>query len=291
MAATLAFLQIPTTILIPSSKSSSSSSQPQLFIPSSKSSSSSSHSQLLFISTTKSLSLPLAAAALTLFNPQDALAAGGEFGILEGRSLALIHPIVMGGLFLYTLYAGYLGWQWRRVRTLQDEINDLKKQEKPVTVAAAAVPAPEGTPQVAPSPIQLKIQQLSEPPITFSTSSETNYPTYQERKELIKGQYKDKHFNAGSILLAFGVFESIGGGVNTYLRTGKLFPGPHLFAGAAITVLWAAAAALVPPMQKGNETARSLHIALNAINVLLFIWQIPTGWDIVLKVFEFTKWP
>ncbi|KAF5816824.1 hypothetical protein HanXRQr2_Chr03g0138541 [Helianthus annuus] len=269
MAATLAFLQIPTTIVIPSSKSSSSSSQPQLFIPSSKSSSS--HSQL-FISTTKSLSLPLAA-AVTLLNPQDALAAGGEFGILEGRSLALIHPIVMGGLFLYTLYAGYLGWQWRRVRTLQDEINDLKKQEKPVAVATA-VPAPEGTPQVAPSPIQLKIQQLSE-----------------ERKELIKGQYKDKHFNAGSILLAFGVFESIGGGVNTYLRTGKLFPGPHLFAGAAITVLWATAAALVPPMQKGNETARSLHIALNAINVLLFIWQIPTGWDIVLKVFEFTKWP
>lgn len=59
----------------------------------------------------------------------------------------------------------------------------------------------------------------------------------------------------------------------------------------AITVLWAAAAALVPPMQKGNETARSLHIALNTINVLLFIWQIPTGFDIVLKVFEFTKWP
>lgn len=61
--------------------------------------------------------------------------------------------------------------------------------------------------------------------------------------------------------------------------------------GTAITVLWAAAAALVPPMQKGNETARSLHIALNAVNVLLFIWQIPTGLDIVLKVFEFTKWP
>ncbi|KVH91076.1 Protein of unknown function DUF4079 [Cynara cardunculus var. scolymus] len=176
----------------------------------------------------------------------------------------------MGGLFAYTLYAGYLGWQWRRVRTLQDEINDLKKQEKPVAVT------PEGTPlqPTTPSPVQAKIQQLSE-----------------ERKELIKGQYREKHFNAGSILLAFGVFESIGGGVNTYLRTGKLFPGPHLYAGAAITVLWAAAAALVPPMQKGSETARNLHIALNVLNVLLFIWQIPTGWDIVLKVFEFTKWP
>ncbi|KAL8145772.1 uncharacterized protein LOC141707110 [Apium graveolens] len=219
----------------------------------------------------KSISLPLSAITLPfLLDSKDALAAGGEFGLLEGRSLALIHPIVMGALFAYTLYAGYLGWQWRRVRTIQNEITELKKEVKPVPVT------PDGTPSqpLKPSPVESKIQQLTE-----------------ERKELIKGSYRDKHFNAGSILLAFGVFESIGGGVNTWLRTGKLFPGPHLFAGAAITVLWAAAAALVPPMQKGNETARSLHIALNAVNVLLFVWQIPTGLDIVLKVFEFTKWP
>ncbi|WOG90530.1 hypothetical protein DCAR_0209774 [Daucus carota subsp. sativus] len=219
----------------------------------------------------KSASLPLSAITLPFFlESKDALAAGGEFGLLEGRSFALIHPIVMGVLFAYTLYTGYLGWQWRRVRTIQNEIGELKKEVKPVPVA------PDGTPPqpLIPSPIESKIQQLTE-----------------ERKELIKGSYRDKHFNAGSILLAFGVFESIGGGLNTWLRTGKLFPGPHLFAGAAITVLWAAAAALVPPMQKGNETARSLHIALNAVNVLLFIWQIPTGLDIVLKVFEFTKWP
>ncbi|KAG8363233.1 hypothetical protein BUALT_Bualt19G0000800 [Buddleja alternifolia] len=212
--------------------------------------------------------------------PQDAVAVGGQFGILEGRSFALIHPIVMSGLFVYTLYAGYLGWQWRRVRTTQDEINELKKQVKPPPAAAVAV-TPDGTPAPAApqppnpsSPLEAKIQQLT-----------------QERKELIKGAYRDKHFNAGSILLGFGVLESVFGGINTWLRTGKLFPGPHLFAGAAITVLWAAAAALVPPMQKGNETARNLHIALNGLNVLLFIWQIPTGIDIVFKVFEFTKWP
>ncbi|KAE8709326.1 Cytokinin hydroxylase [Hibiscus syriacus] len=39
-------------------------------------------------------------------------------------------------------------------------------------------------------------------------------------------------------------------------------------------------AELVPAMQKGNETARSLHIALNTVNVILFIWQIPTGIEI-----------
>lgn len=56
-------------------------------------------------------------------------------------------------------------------------------------------------------------------------------------------------------------------------------------------MLWALAAALVPPMQRGSETARSLHIALNTLNVLLFLSQLPTGFDILLKVFEFTKWP
>lgn len=72
---------------------------------------------------------------------------------------------------------------------------------------------------------------------------------------------------------------------------GKLFPGPHLFAGAAITVLWALAASLTPAMQKGNETARSAHIALNTLNVALFVWQIPTGLEIVGKVLQFTSFP
>eukprot|EP01018_Ginkgo_biloba_P020099 Gb_09548 [translate_table: standard] len=215
----------------------------------------------------KTLSPPIAALVPFLVNVEEAFAVNGEFGVLEGRSASLIHPIVMGGLFVFTLWTGYLGWQWRRIRTIQDEINELKKQVKPLPKEERDAPA-------APSPIETKIKQLTE-----------------ERKELLKGSYRDRHFNAGSILLGFGVFEAIGGGVNTWFRTGKLFPGPHLFAGAGITVLWAFAAALVPAMQKGNDTARSLHIALNAVNVLLFIWQIPTGIEIALKVLEFTKWP
>lgn len=71
---------------------------------------------------------------------------------------------------------------------------------------------------------------------TFVLILDNNHIT-QERKELIKGSYRDKHFNAGSILLGFGVFESIFGGLNTWFRTGKLFPGPHLFAGAGTTCI------------------------------------------------------
>ena len=96
----------------------------------------------------------------------------------------------------------------------------------------------------------------------------------QERKELIGQRLNEKHHNWGSLLLGLGVLMSVAGPLNTFLRTGKLFPGPHLWAGAAITVLWALAAALVPSMQKGNNTARSLHIAFNTLNVLLFAWQV-----------------
>ncbi|KAK8952022.1 hypothetical protein KSP39_PZI004453 [Platanthera zijinensis] len=245
------------------------------------------HNVLNLLHPSAASGISIAAASAAAFSlpefllPPEALAAGGEFGILEGRTLALVHPLVMGSLFFYTLWTGYLGWQWRRVRTIQDEINDFKKQVKspaPVAtasgVAGGAYQESVRPAQETPSPIELNILKLTE-----------------ERKQLLKGGYRDRHFNAGSILLGFGVLESVGGALNTWLRTGKLFPGPHLFAGAGITVLWALAAALVPLMQKGNETARNLHIALNSLNVLLFLCQIPTGIEIVLKVFEFTKWP
>ena len=65
--------------------------------------------------------------------------------------------------------------------------------------------------------------------------------------------------------------------------TGKLFPGPHLYAGATIVCLWAGAAAMVPLMAKGNNTARTAHIAMNVTNLALFTWQIPTGLEIVRK--------
>ena len=77
---------------------------------------------------------------------------------MEGRTAALIHPIVMGSLFVTTLWAGYLGWQWRRIRTIQNEINELKKQVKPVAVAPDGTPASDSLP----SPIEAQIQKLTE---------------------------------------------------------------------------------------------------------------------------------
>lgn len=50
----------------------------------------------------------------------------------------------------------------------------------------------------------------------------------------MKGGFRERHFNWGSILLGGGVLFSVSGALNTYLRTGKLFPGPHLYAGAGM---------------------------------------------------------
>ena len=111
------------------------------------------------------------------------------------------------------------------------------------------------------------------------------------RKELVAGGFKDKHANWGSMILAFGITLAVEGGMNTYLRTGRLFPGPHLYAGMGMVCMWAMAAGLVPEMQRGNQKARDLHIALNVVNTALFTWQIPTGLEIVGKVFQFTSWP
>ena len=40
-----------------------------------------------------------------LFGAQEAFAKGGEFGIFEGRTMALIHPLFLGGLWFATVYA------------------------------------------------------------------------------------------------------------------------------------------------------------------------------------------
>ncbi|KAL6761636.1 hypothetical protein V8C86DRAFT_2533178 [Haematococcus lacustris] len=196
-----------------------------------------------------------------LMSVQSAAATGGEYGILEGRTFALIHPIMNAIILLATGYSAYTGWQWRRARELGEEIRSLK----------AAAPATTGD---APSPANPDIAAKE-----------------QERKSLLAGGPRDKHWYLSSFILSAGVGMAIAGAANTYMRTGKLFPGPHLYAGAFIVALWALAASLVPAMQKGDDNARSAHIALNSIQIGLFLWQVPTGWEIVQKVFQFTSWP
>ncbi|CAE7173156.1 unnamed protein product [Symbiodinium microadriaticum] len=198
------------------------------------------------------------AAASLMTMPTEAWAKGGQWGPLEGKLSSLVHPVIMASLFFATLYAGFLGWQWRQTRELGVELSGLRKQlpKEETEEESSAVKA-----------LKAQISKLD-----------------TERKEMVKAGYKDQHYTVSSILLGGGVFFTCYGVFNTWFRAEKLFPGPHLFAGAAIVVLWALAAALVPYMEKGNDGARNAHIALNGVNVLLFAWQLPTGFEIAQKV-------
>eukprot|EP00181_Compsopogon_caeruleus_P004568 CAMPEP_0184685738 /NCGR_PEP_ID=MMETSP0312-20130426/20006_1 /TAXON_ID=31354 /ORGANISM="Compsopogon coeruleus, Strain SAG 36.94" /LENGTH=253 /DNA_ID=CAMNT_0027140139 /DNA_START=99 /DNA_END=860 /DNA_ORIENTATION=- len=106
----------------------------------------------------------------------------------------------------------------------------------------------------------------------------------EERKELIKGQFGKKHFETSSIIMTLMTIFTFEGMANTYTRTGKLFPGPHLYAGLGLVALMTVMASLVPAMQKGESWAKDVHFALAFVAIALFGWQAQSGLVIVGKL-------
>lgn len=106
----------------------------------------------------------------------------------------------------------------------------------------------------------------------------------EERKELVKKQFANRHHKIGSLILALMIIGSIGGMAVTYINNGKLFVGSHLLAGLGMMSIIATSASLVPLMQKGTDWARYTHIALNVTLLGLFSWQAVTGMQIVQKL-------
>ena len=142
-------------------------------------------------------------------------------------ALQFIHPVLMWALLAATLYAAYLGWQWRQTR--QMEAGD-------------------------------------------------------EKKAMVKQRFNQRHYVLGSAILAIMVLGNAGGMAVTYLNNGKLFVGPHLLVGLAMTGMIAAAASLSPLMQQGNLIARKAHVGLNMGTMTLFLWQAVSGMEIVNKI-------
>ncbi|KAJ1474365.1 hypothetical protein T484DRAFT_1635667 [Baffinella frigidus] len=138
---------------------------------------------------------------------QEAVAKGGEYGLVEGKAVALVHPLMMVSLYMFTLFTGYQGLQWRTLRTVGD---DMK-------------------------PLQVSVHRSVSVHLLSAVVAELD-ELQAKRKELASGNYRDKHWAGASILLATGVLFSVEGAFDTYFRVGKLFPGPHLFAGAGPTL-------------------------------------------------------
>lgn len=126
-------------------------------------------------------------------------AAGPDWGIFEGRTLSLLHPLTMGSLLLFSLYTALLGFQWRRQRTMGDEISALKKSlpdlgsSKTVSEALAAAKAEE-------SPDAAKIAKLTAAlPVEQQIKDLTT-----ERKDLAAANPRDQHYSQGALLAFLG---------------------------------------------------------------------------------------
>jgi len=226
------------------------------------------------------------AAAAAFMTPLSANAAGPDWGIFEGRTGSLLHPAAMFAMAAFSLSTGLLGFQWRRQRTLGEEISSLKKTLPDLAGASSIADAL----QIAQSAETVDSAYVAKLKAAMPIESQINELT-KERKDLASAGPRDKHFSQGALLAFIGTAFAIEGPLNTYARAGKLFPGPHLYAGAGLVVLWALAAAMVPAMQKGNDAARTVHIGANLAGIGLFGWQVVSGVPILFKVIEFTKWP
>lgn len=108
-----------------------------------------------------------------------------DIAIFKGKTLSLLHPVMMLGLLGFSLSTGLLGLQWRRQRTLGDEISALK-----TTIPATA----EG--EDSPTPAALAIQ------------AEVDALT-AERKQLAAEGPRDKHFSQGALLAFLGTLFAI----------------------------------------------------------------------------------
>ena len=123
-----------------------------------------------------------------------------NWGIFEGRTLSLLHPAMMGSMALFSLSTALLGFQWRRQRTIGDEISTLKKTLPNLNGAASvkdAIVAAESSESVDTAYVSS---------LKGALSIESNIEELQkERKELAGASPRDKHFNQGSLLLFIGI--------------------------------------------------------------------------------------
>jgi hypothetical protein len=133
---------------------------------------------------------------------QLASAAGPDWGIFEGRTGSLLHPVVMGGLFLYSCYTAFLGFQWRRQRTIGDEITALKKT-LPDMGGMASVAEAIAAAQEADDASKVSALKAAQPTLDEISSLQ------QERKDLAAAGPRDRHFAQGALLAFVGTFFAI----------------------------------------------------------------------------------
>jgi hypothetical protein len=191
--------------------------------------------------------------AALLFPLQDVAADAGSYGVLAGRTASMLHPITNFALFATSLYSAYLGFQWRRLRDIGEELKTLGGQLPSISSGKLKFPVSSTAASISESISALlsgesgadndqQIALLRKDLSIVASAAEIDAQMASlsaTRKNLLSMNLRDKHHLTGSVLLGAGVTVSVLGAFNTYMRAGRLFPGPHLYAGMAITILWA----------------------------------------------------
>jgi hypothetical protein len=133
-----------------------------------------------------------------------AFADSPDWGLFEGRTASLIHPIMMLGLLAYSSYTALLGFQWRRQRTIGDEISALKKSLPDLGGASSVAAALE---EAKAASDLAKINTLKN-----ALSIEAEITKLQnERKDLSAAAPRDKHYAQGALLAFLGTAFAIEG--------------------------------------------------------------------------------
>lgn len=142
----------------------------------------------------------VSASVLTwMASAQAATADSPDWGLFEGRTGSLLHPLMMGSLLLYSIYTGLLGFQWKRQRTIGDEIKALQKS-LPDLQGASSVKEALAAAKAAEEPQASRIAALEG---ALSVEQQIK-ELQQERKSLVEAGPRDKHYSQGALLAFLG---------------------------------------------------------------------------------------
>jgi predicted lipid-binding transport protein (Tim44 family) len=148
--------------------------------------------------------IPAMTAAIWASLSTSALADSPNWGVFEGRIGSLLHPLTMGSLLVLSVSTALLGFDWRRQRTIGDDISELKKSI-PALGGASSVAEALTVAKAAESPDNAVISKLQ-----AALSVEDEIKAMQaERKELSAKGPRDKHFNQGVTLAFIGTVFAI----------------------------------------------------------------------------------
>jgi hypothetical protein len=139
------------------------------------------------------------AAAAAFMTPLSANAAGPDWGVFEGRTGSLLHPIAMFSMAAMSVSTGLLGFQWRRQRTLGDEISSLKKTLPDLAGASSIAEALQN----AESAETVDSAYVAKLKAAMPIESQIN-ELQKERKDLASAGPRDKHFSQGAMLAFIG---------------------------------------------------------------------------------------